>query len=632
MNEKEQLPMTEKENVRRRVANAHIDPDNYVFYPAKKQADYYDNDIPQRVAIYVRVSTDSSKQTMSYELQKKYYEEFVVRHPCWTLVKIYADEGISGTSLNHRDGFNEMIADCKAGKIDMIITKSVSRFARNIVDCISMVQKLAALSPPVGIFFETESIFSLKDESSMALSFQATMAQEESHSKSRCMEQSLRMRLDHGIPLTPDRIGFRKDKISGKLYVCETEYVTVKLAYYMVLLGYTTDEIAEIYTKQGRKTRAGKKIWTRDSITAMLRSERNCGDVLTRKTYTPSYLDHKAKKNRGERPQSQYLNWHEPIVTRDDYLAVQKLLDNQKYGNRSILPKLKVITGGLLKGYVIINPRWAGFTENDYLAASASVYNDSEPNAYNEAMDDYITVSPGEFDMSGFQVTRGEFLNAHNSPTILISYNKIKFSMECLRKFSKIQYIELLIHPKEKKLAIRPTTKVNRNSIKWASVLDNVFTPREIASKAFYSTLVSLMGWSQSLKYKIMGNLFKNGEEKAYIFSALETEAYVKSYLVESGEGTVTPLFSTGKHVKAVPEQWANGFGFQYYERQHVYCHPSLQSEADWKIRMEGELFETGKALNITPYDKLQEFVTQELKKNFNQENTYEQSDDALSD
>ena len=139
MSTTEQSPMTEKENVRWRVANAHVDPDNYVFIPAKKQADYYDNDIPQRVAIYVRVSTDSSKQTMSYELQKKYYEEFVVRHPRWTLVKIYADEGISGTSLNHRDGFNEMIADCKAGKIDMIITKSVSRFARNIVDCISMV-------------------------------------------------------------------------------------------------------------------------------------------------------------------------------------------------------------------------------------------------------------------------------------------------------------------------------------------------------------------------------------------------------------------------------------------------------------------------------------------------------------
>jgi DNA invertase Pin-like site-specific DNA recombinase len=553
------------------------------------------------------------------------------------LVKIYADEGISGTSLNHRDGFNEMIADCKAGKIDMIITKSVSRFARNIVDCISMVQKLAALSPPVGIFFETEAIFSLKDESSMALSFQATIAQEESHSKSRCMEQSLRMRLDHGLPLTPDRIGYRKDKISGKLFVCEDEYETVKLAYFMVLLGYTTDEIAEIYTKQGRKTRIGNTVWTRDSIAVMLRSERNCGDVLTRKTFTPSYLDHKAKKNRGERPQSQYLNWHEPIVSRDDYLAVQKLLDNQKYGNRSILPKLKVITGGLLKGYVIINPRWAGFTENDYLAASASVYSvptsdEEQGKVSSPSSDEYITVSPGEFDMSGFQVTRGEFLNAHNSPTILISYNKIKFSIECLRKFSKTQYIEILIHPTEKKLAIRPTTKDNRNAVKWANVLDNVYTPRDIAAGAFYQTLTSLMGWSQSIKYKIMGVLFKNADEKAYIFSALETEAYVKSYLVESGESEVTPLFSTGKHIKVVPKEWTDKFGFQYYERQHVYCHPSLQSEADWKIRMDGELFETGRALNITPYEELQEFVTQELKKNFNQENTYEQSDDALGD
>ena len=158
------------------------------------------------------------------------------------------------------------------------------------------------------------------------------------------------------------------------------------------------------YTQiKGERPGREKRFGPETQLTAMLRSERNCGDVLTRKTYTPSYLDHKAKKNRGERPQSQYLNWHEPIVTRDDYLAVQKLLDNQKYGNRSILPKLKVITGGLLKGYVIINPRWAGFTENDYLAASASVYNDSEPNAHNEAMDDYITVSPGEFDMSVFK-------------------------------------------------------------------------------------------------------------------------------------------------------------------------------------------------------------------------------------
>ena len=115
-----------KDKQRRRI-HVEIDPDNYDYIPEVKQTDYYDNDVPQRVAIYVRVSTDDVRQTTSFELQKKYYEDFVVKHPHWTLVKIYADEGISGTSLNKREQFLEMIADAKRGKIDMIITKSVPR-------------------------------------------------------------------------------------------------------------------------------------------------------------------------------------------------------------------------------------------------------------------------------------------------------------------------------------------------------------------------------------------------------------------------------------------------------------------------------------------------------------------------
>lgn len=196
----------QKQKVKKRY-NVTIDPENYMFIPAKKQTDYYDNDVNQRVAIYVRVSTDDVRQTTSYELQKKYYEEFVTRHPNWTLVKIYADEGISGTSLKKRDEFNRMIADCRAGKIDMIITKSVSRFARNVEDFIGTVRNLAELKPRVGVFFESEAIFSLNDDSQMALTFQATMAEEESHTRSRSMETSLRMRLDHGIPLTPKLFG-----------------------------------------------------------------------------------------------------------------------------------------------------------------------------------------------------------------------------------------------------------------------------------------------------------------------------------------------------------------------------------------------------------------------------------------
>ena len=329
-----------KERVRRRI-NTKVDPENYEFIPAKKPIDYYDNDIRQRVAVYARVSTDNVQQTSSYELQKKYYEDFVVHHPNWTLVKIYADEGISGTSLAHRDEFNSMIADCRSGKIDMIITKSVSRFARNVVDCISMVRMLAELPSPVGVFFESECIFSLKDDSQMALSFQATMAQEESHIRSRSMETSLRMRLDGGLPLTPKLLGYSHDA-DGNLVVNPDEAPTVKLIFYMYLYGYSTSDIAAALTELGRKTYLGNVKWTSNSIVQVLRNERHCGDVLTRKTFTPNYLNHKARKNRGDRPQSLYRNHHEGIVTRDDFIAVQHLLNNSKYGNRSIL---------LLKGW-----------------------------------------------------------------------------------------------------------------------------------------------------------------------------------------------------------------------------------------------------------------------------------------
>lgn len=345
---KKQKLAEQKARVHRRVY-AEVDPNNYEFIPAKKQIDYYDNDVPQRVAVYARVSTDNIQQTSSYELQKKYYEEFVVHHPNWTLVKIYADEGISGTSLAHRDEFNRMISDCRAGKIDMIITKSVSRFARNVVDCISMVRTLAELTHPVGVFFESECIFSLKDDSQMALSFQATMAQEESHIRSRSMETSLRMRLDGGLPLTPKLLGYSHDA-DGKLVINPDEQSTVKLIFFMYLYGYSTTEIAEALTELGRKTYLGNVTWTSNSIVQVLRNERHCGEVLTRKTFTPNYLNHKSRKNKGDRPQSVYRNHHEAIVSRDDYIAVQHLLNNAKYGSKSILPELRVIDSGLLRG------------------------------------------------------------------------------------------------------------------------------------------------------------------------------------------------------------------------------------------------------------------------------------------
>ena len=244
----------QKQKIRERYKG--IDPDSLDVIPAKPRIDIYETDIEQRVAVYARVSTDDPRQTSSYELQKNYYEDLVQHNPHWTLVDIYADEGISGTSLNHREAFKRMIQDCNDGKIDLIITKSVSRFARNIVDCIEQVRRLAALKPPVGVMFETERIYTLDSKSEMSLSFIATLAQEESHNKSEIMNASIEMRFKHGIFLTPKLLGYDKDD-EGNLVINEEEAQTVQLIFFMYLYGYSTTEIASRLEELDRKTKRG---------------------------------------------------------------------------------------------------------------------------------------------------------------------------------------------------------------------------------------------------------------------------------------------------------------------------------------------------------------------------------------
>ena len=620
---KKQKLAEQKARVHRRVY-AEVDPNNYEFIPAKKQIDYYDNDVPQRVAVYARVSTDNIQQTSSYELQKKYYEEFVVHHPNWTLVKIYADEGISGTSLAHRDEFNRMISDCRAGKIDMIITKSVSRFARNVVDCISMVRTLAELTHPVGVFFESECIFSLKDDSQMALSFQATMAQEESHIRSRSMETSLRMRLDGGLPLTPKLLGYSHDA-DGKLVINPDEQSTVKLIFFMYLYGYSTTEIAEALTELGRKTYLGNVTWTSNSIVQVLRNERHCGEVLTRKTFTPNYLNHKSRKNKGDRPQSVYRNHHEAIVSRDDYIAVQHLLNNAKYGNKSILPELRVIDSGLLRGYVTINPRWAGFKASDYFQAAASL----KPSAEVEDAEGYIeedpeihvTVEAGDFDMRGFEITRSEFFDSHRRPYVVFQDKQIKFSTDCVRKLDKNNMVEFLVNPREMKFAVRTAAKGSRHAVACSRVSNGIYYPKTISCAAYMDTLYQIFGWNSDFKYRISGTLFQKGNEAVYLFNMSNAEAFIKPYLMaraaesDAPKDEIKPLSVSGTRVRAVPREWMSSFGNQYYLHQHIFPPVESQSENDWKIRLEGQLFETGEKIHVTGIDELKRFINQELSR-----------------
>ena len=609
-----------KDKVRRRI-HTKIDPERYEFFPAKKQIDYYDNDVSQRVAVYARVSTGDIRQTTSYELQKKYYEDFVVRHPNWTLVKLYADEGISGTSLAHRDEFNRMIADCRAGKVDMIITKSVSRFARNVVDCISTVRMLGELPHPVGVFFESECIFSLKDDSQMALSFQDTMAQEESHIRSRSMETSLRMRLDGGLPLTPKLLGYSHDA-DGNLVINPEEAPTVKLIFYMYLYGYSTQEIANTMTELGKRTYLGNVKWSPNSIVQVLRNERHCGDVLTRKTWTPSYLTHKSRKNRGDRPQSLYRDHHEGIVSRDDFIAVQRMLNNAKFGGRSFIPELRVIDSGLLKGFVTVNPRWAGFKPADFYHASASVHPQPTQESAGQKTSPHelqISVAAGDFDLRGFEVAREEFFDSAGRQYIVFQDKKISLSAACVKTFGRKGLVEFLVDPVQMLFAVRSSAQNQRSAVTCSRLSAGRIVPRDISAGAFAPTLFELFGWNPSFKYRITGSLFQSGEESAYIFRIADAEAFLRPALLPAREGgdpkqqDVTPLSVSGKRVRAVPQGWAHSFGSSYYAHQRELPSPEEQNEEDWKLRLEGRLYETGPRLHITSFDTLRSFIRQEL-------------------
>lgn len=604
----------QKERIRQRV-RVQIDEANYEYVPERVESDAFDDAVTKRVAAYVRVSTDDIRQTTSYELQKWYYEELVRKHPNWTLVGIYADEGISGTSLKHRDAFNRMIADCKAGKIDMVITKSVSRFSRNVVDLLSIVRTLYERYPAIGVFFETENIYSINEKTSMSLTMQATMAEEESRNKSRSMETSLRIRLDHGLPLTPKLLGFTHNE-DGKLIPNLATCNTPKLMFYMYLYGYSKQQIASALNYLDKKSYLGNVKWTASGVLRILRNERYCGDVYTRKTYTVDVLSHKTVKNRGERPISRYYNEHIAIISRDDWIAVQHMLNNDRYGNKALLPELRVIDAGPLKGFVVVNTRWSGFTAADYYRASESVYSnvggqECEEQPYQ------IAVEAGDFDMRGFEVAHTELFGTTRLISMTLNDNGISFSVECVRRMKNDGYVELLINPVQKRIAVRFTTKENKNAVIWSKTVGGVTTSRTIACTAIYSTLMDIFGWNCNHRYRICSANMLEGEVPTIIFNANEATAYIRqSELPTDAAGgesqAAAPVSLSRGCVACMPKQFANTFGNAFYAEQ-TYAQLAKQTRQEWKTRIEGQLFSTGMRLNVTDYETLRSFIASEL-------------------
>lgn len=205
------------------------------------------------------------------------------------------------------------------------MTKNVSRFARNVVDCISIVRKLSQLNPPVGVKFENEGFFSLDNTSEMILTVLATAAQEESKTKSNSMNWSLEKRFDNGQFLTPVLLGYDHDE-DGNLVINQEEALTVRLIYYTFLAGFPLSEIAEILMELQRSTKKGNLTWSGSSVRAILTNERYCCNVLSWKTYTYDFWEHKKRKNNKNRKQVLEIDHHEGIVSHEIFDAVQAKL------------------------------------------------------------------------------------------------------------------------------------------------------------------------------------------------------------------------------------------------------------------------------------------------------------------
>ena len=342
-----------------------------------------DESKPLRVAAYCRVSTDDLDQALSIAMQIKVYKEKIKSTPNWTYVGTYVDDGFSGTNTDHRQGFQKLMKDCMDGKIDMIITKAVSRFARNLLDCIKWVEALQNHDPPVRVFFEQENLDTMSQTSGIILFVLAMVAEEESHMKSEAMLLSLEWRFSRGRFLTPRLFGFDKvevpDGYGGHkkiLQINESEANVVRWMYSALLSGMTPEEIAGMLTDLAIPTGGRKKDgsfnthWIDNTVISILRNEKHCGDVLARKTYTKSFKDHKSRKNTGQKNKYYQANHHDAIVSRTTWNAAQRILNSRRYGHEGTYLPMRIIDTGSLTGFISMNRSWAGFDAEDYYRVS----------------------------------------------------------------------------------------------------------------------------------------------------------------------------------------------------------------------------------------------------------------------
>ena len=518
-----------------------------------------------RVAAYCRVSTDDIDQAISINLQIQQYMKKIKENPNWKYAGCYVDDGFSGTNTDHRQGFRKLMRDAMDGRIDMIITKAVSRFARNLTDCIGWVETLQNHDPPIRVFFEQENLDTMSQTSGIILFVLAMVAQEESHMKSEAILLSLEWRFSRGRFITPRLFGYDKvevpDGFGGKkkvLSVNKNEARVVRWIYSNLVNGASPEEIAGVLTDleipTGGRCKNGmiNTRWTPERVASVIRNEKHCGDVLARKTYTPNYKDHKSKKNNGKKNKYFQPDHHEAIVSRSVWNAAQRILNSRKYGHEGIYQPMRIIEQGDLKGYISMSLTWAGLDFDDYYRAAQITMGILDEEYNIDLGSEYLPEGGhrigGLIDDNGvsriareltdaeqkikreldgeepqpdeevqkaeaaktFQVVNGNMFSQTHEPVISITTKGITFNKSCTEKLSGVETVELLFNPVLRMIIIRPCEKDIPNFIKW----DRKYKSAAPLCKVFYDC----MGWDEEHIFRIPCCLVKNSTDKALVF------------------------------------------------------------------------------------------------------------------
>ena len=474
-----------------------------------------------------------------------------------------------------------MLEDAAKKKMDLIVCASVSRFARNISDLIEEVRKLRTTNPsnPVGVYFETEDLYTLDPNINERLQMQGLFAEWESGNKSRRMILSYDQRICTGqFPLS-DLLGLRHT-IEGGFVIEEDEAITVKYIFIATACGHTAEEIADVLTEKQRPTLRGRTEWTPQMVKAIMENERRWGDLEVRKRVVIDYKEKVTAKNDGIREGAYIPGYHTGIVTPELARAAHMMRASRyKFGS---VPDVYVINEGALKGFVSISPTWSGIDNQAFQDISRQVYEDEEF----EVLQREANILSGKehsnvlsMTLNDYRVAPGVVFMTRSDPQLTFSNRSLRLNGVCRQKLGEQKYVEFLYHPVLEVIAVRSSYATNPNAVPWD---DSKASALQLCTSAFSGAIYDKLDWMKKYKFRFRGiTRIRDGEKILFFFldepqilvgndkkrlDALDTTdstakfiPYKESELAESA-GKVSAV--------AYPENWREHFGVSYEIKQ----------------------------------------------------------------